>query len=176
MAKWSFIRNKLEKDYLCPSLRGRIQYFTTGYTKSPDREGRAAIRLDGREILRSSYYAYYQSYWERYRRLSARGRPQKQICQAANRAALNDGCFDNRLFYKAFEIFDNQSIEKSLVSDNPIVRIFALLDRRTGKRRLLALSDKMESEIEWVRRFYLVRLQAEGLLPRETPPEKPVDF
>ena len=37
----------------------------------------------------------------------------------------------------AFGILDNQSIEKSLVSENPLVRIFALLDRRLGKRRLL---------------------------------------
>ena len=41
--------------------------------------------------------------------------------------------------YEAFHKFDNQCIEKSLVSEKPLVRIFALMDRRLGKRRLLAL-------------------------------------
>ena len=67
-----------------------------------------------------------------------------------------------KVFYEAFGIFDNQSIEKSLVSENPLVRIFALLDRRLGKRRLLALEESMEQELDWVRAFYVTRMQAEA--------------
>ena len=52
MSTWSGIRNKLENDYLCPALRGHIQYFATSYSKSADHEGRAAIRMDGVEVLR----------------------------------------------------------------------------------------------------------------------------
>lgn len=37
---------------LADSLRGRIQYFATSYSKCPDHEGRAAVRLDGEEILK----------------------------------------------------------------------------------------------------------------------------
>ena len=33
MSTWSGIRNKLESDYLCPALRGHIQYFATSYSK-----------------------------------------------------------------------------------------------------------------------------------------------
>lgn len=44
VSTWSGIRNKLENDYLCPALRGHIQYFATSYSKSADHEGRAAIR------------------------------------------------------------------------------------------------------------------------------------
>ena len=54
MPTWSGIRNKLENDYLCLALRGRIQYFATSYSKSADHEGRAAIRVDGVEVLRRS--------------------------------------------------------------------------------------------------------------------------
>ena len=46
MSTWSGMRNKLENDYLCPALRGHIQYFATSYSKSADHEGRAAIRVD----------------------------------------------------------------------------------------------------------------------------------
>lgn len=56
----------------------------------------------------------------------------------------------------AFQIFDNQSIEESLNSGNPLVRILALLDGRVGKRRLLALGSKMEQELPWVRVFYIL--------------------
>ena len=54
VSTWSGIRNKLENDYLCPALRGHIQYFAASYSKSADHEGRAAIRVDGAEVLRSN--------------------------------------------------------------------------------------------------------------------------
>ncbi|WP_456298263.1 hypothetical protein [Anaerotignum lactatifermentans] len=38
------------------------------------------------------------------------------------------------------------------------------LDRRLGKRRLLALEESMEQELDWVRAFYVIRMQAEGLM------------
>ena len=73
MSTWNGIRNKLESDYLCPALRGRIQYFATSYWESHDQTGRAAIRLDGVEVLRSNYYAYEQNYWNRYQALRREG-------------------------------------------------------------------------------------------------------
>ena len=167
MSTWSGIRNKLENDYLCPTLRGHIQYFAASYWESHDQTGRAAIRLDGVEVLRSNYYAYEQNYWNRYQALRREGIGQDDRTapfRLAHEGTLNDGCFDNGFFYEAFHEFDNQSIEKSLVSKNPLVRILALLDRRLGKRRLLALEESMEQELDWVRAFYVIRLQAEGLM------------
>ena len=35
------------------------------------------------------------------------------------------------------------------------------------KRRLLALGDSMEQELDWVRAFYVIRMQAEGLMEKE---------
>lgn len=56
MVTWSGIRKKLEKDYLAQNLRGRIQYYATSYSKSPDHEGRAAIRYNGKEIVKGCYW------------------------------------------------------------------------------------------------------------------------
>ena len=50
------MRSKLENEYLAASLRGHIQYYATSYSKSPDHEGRAAIRFDGKEIIAGCYY------------------------------------------------------------------------------------------------------------------------
>ena len=168
MATWSGIKNKLENDYLCPALRGRIQYFVTRYRETHDRTGRASIRLDGEEVLRSNYYDYRDTLWSRFNLL--RDDPtEKNDYRLAYESTLNDGCFDQRVFYEAFHIFDNQSIEESLNSDNPLVRVLALLDRRLGKRRLLAIAEKMEQELPWVRAFYVIRMQAEGLMETEKP-------
>ena len=59
MSTWSGIRHKLETEYLAPSLRGHIQYFATSYSKSPDHEGRAAIRYNGKEIIKGNYWNQY---------------------------------------------------------------------------------------------------------------------
>ena len=156
MPTWSGIRKKLETDYLCPALRGRVRYFATTYRESHDQEGRAAILVDGEEILKSNYFEYDGSFWSIYYRLGKDANVIKQII-------LNRGLFDQRIFYTAFQEFDNQSIEASLTDANPIVRVFALLDRRLGKRRLAALEETMEQELDWVRPFYLLRMEAEGL-------------
>ena len=163
MPAWSGTRKKLEEDYLCPALRGRVRYFATTYSKCPDHEGRAAILVDGVEVLRSSYYEFAPAYWK----LQSELRQSSDWLEAARRASrtvLEDGLFDQRDFYAAFQRFDNQSIEASLADENPIVRIFALLDRRLGKRRLAALKGTMEQELDWVRPFCLLRMEAEGLL------------
>ena len=137
MSTWSGIRNKLENDYLCPALRGHIQYFATSYSQSADHEGRAAIRMDGVEVLRSNYYTYFENVWTKFHHLRSTTLKDcdsaKEAIDRAHAYALEQGTFDQKVFYEAFGIFDNQSIEQSLVSENPLVRIFALLDRRLGK-------------------------------------------
>ncbi len=164
MPTWSGIRKKLETDYLCPALRGRVRYFATTYRESHDREGRAAILVDGVEVLKSSYYEFAPAYWKLQSELRKLGETDwREAAFKAGQTILEDGLFDQRDFYMAFQKFDNQSIEASLSSENPIVRIFALLDRRLGKRRLAALEETMENELDWVRPFYRLRMEAEGL-------------
>ena len=154
----------------CARRSGGASSIFASYRESHDQTGRAAIRLNGVEVLRSSYYAYEQNYWNRYQALRREGVGEddpKAPFRLAHEGTLNDGCFDNNFLYEAFHEFDNQSIENSLVSENPLVRIFALLDRRLGKRRLLALGKSMEQELDWVRAFYVIRMQAEGLMEKE---------
>ena len=164
MPTWSGTRKKLEEDYLCPALRGRVRYFATTYRESHDREGRAAILVDGVEVLKSDYFTYSRVLWERARDYrDEQGLNWREAYRKADKTVLEDGLFDQRDFYMAFQTFDNQSVEASLADEHPIVRIFALLDRRLGKRRLAALEEGMERELEWVRPFYLLRMEAEGL-------------
>ena len=164
MPRWSGIRAKLENEYLAPSLRGRIRYFATTYSKCPDHEGRAAVLLDGEEILKSSYYEKMIIHSREFHRLyDGTGRDYGECWNQAFDEMVKAGGFDQRVFYRAFEEFDVQSIEKSLDSSDPIVRLFALLDRRVGKRRLVALKERVSSEPDWLQPFYLLRFEAEGI-------------
>ena len=162
MPTWSGIRHKLETEYLAPSLRGHIQYFATSYSKSPNHEGRAAIRYNGKEIIKGNY-------WNQY--VKAHLFPKDNIYERriyasfpfVDNTTLELGVFDQRYFYQVFEEFDNQSIDKSLVSDNLIVRILVVLDRRIGKRRLIFMKDLMEEESPVFQEFYDIRIYHEGL-------------
>ena len=149
MATWSGTRNKLEKEYLAESLRGHIQYFATTYRKSHDQEGRAAILLDGKEIICGGYYR--------------KDFHSERDPFFMDDFALTTGGFDQTDFYCAFHEFNNQSIEESLKSENLIVRIFAILDRRVGKRRLLEMKNGISEEPEMFQLFYAIRSEAEGI-------------
>lgn len=163
MASWSGIRHKLEQEYLADSLRGHIQYYATSYSKSPDHEGRAAIRLDGKEIIRGCY-------WNNWYKAHLFPRDDTYALRMTREFAYMDdtaiqlGVFDQRCFYCAFHAFDNQSIEESLVSEDMLVRIFALLDRRVGKRRLRAMKADIERECETIQCFYAIRAAAENVI------------
>ncbi len=162
MKSWSGARKKLEQDYLAPSLRGHIQYYVTSYHFSPDYSGAAAIRLNGRELLRGSYW----SQWLKADEFSAGpGHSERWVLvyDAPNEMSLELGAFDQYTFYDAFYVFDDQSIEASLASKALLVRIFAVLDRRVGKRRLVAMRQSIGKEPLLFRRFYAIRAAAEGL-------------
>ncbi len=163
MATWSGIRHKLENEYLAESLRERIQYYCTSYSRSPDHSGRAAIRLDGEEIIRGCYW----NNWCKAHLFPKDEKYEKRMQMNftfMDETALQLGVFDQHCFYVAFEQFDNQSIEESLCSDDLIVRIFAILDRRVGKRRLLRIKDTLTDEDEIFGTFLAIRAQAEGLI------------
>ena len=164
---WSAMRKILEQDNLCDSLKERIQYFTTRYRESHDQEGRVAIRLDGKEIFRSCFYDWQSkrddvvnsktiskeqasSYWDYWDKIHLETK--------------NHGGFDQYGFYEAFHEYTNQNIEKSLISSDPVVRLFAIMDKRVGKRRLEVLSLEVEKQAEWLQVFFKLRLEAEGIV------------
>ena len=163
MPTWSGIRKKLETEYLAKSLQGHIQYYATSYSRSPDHEGRAAIRYEGKEIIKGCYW----NAWVKAPLFPKDEKYDKRMSTGMaymDDTALKLGVFDQRCFYSAFSEFDNQSIEKSLDSDDLIVRIFAVLDRRIGKRRLALMKETIENEPETFQEFYAIRAKAEGLL------------
>lgn len=162
MHTWSKIKSKLENEYLADSLKGRIHYFATSYNKYPDHEGRAAIFLDGKQIVSGSYCEQWSKAQLLPRDETLETRLRYEFPYMDN-TAVKYGQFDQRCFYSAFYEFDNQSIEKSLYSENMLIRIFAILDRRIGKRRLRNLKETILSEPDIFQLFYNIRIEAEGI-------------
>lgn len=162
MHTWSKIKIKLENEYLADSLKGRIHYFATSYNKYPDHEGRAAILLDGKQIVSGSYCEQWSKAQLLPRDETLETRLRYEFPYMDN-TAVKYGQFDQRCFYSAFYEFDNQSIEKSLYSENMLIRIFAILDRRIGKRRLRNLKETISSEPDIFQLFYNIRIEAEGI-------------
>lgn len=64
-------------------------------------------------------------------------------------------------FSQALRAYRNQPIQTSLQSNDPIVRMFAILDRRVGKRTLERLKDSINDQPEWLRRLYEARIAKE---------------
>ena len=66
-------------------------------------------------------------------------------------------------FCEALTAYRNQPISQSLRADDPLVRMFAVPDRRVSKRALAAIQQTVSAQPEWMKPFYTLRLQPEGL-------------
>jgi len=91
--------------------------------------------------------AYWKAYWG-----------EKEHTPLANREE-----FDDMEFSEALAEYRAVDINSALLSSNPIVRMFAVLDRRVGKRTLKNLTDTVQEQPEWLQFFYNLRIDAEEL-------------
>ena len=152
---WSGLRNKLT-DYLCEPLRDRITYFLTRYHKVHNSYGRAVIMLDKEEIIAFSWNEMHRQDFDLSQLYALNGTSyedgEKQL-----KPQWDKNCtYCEMDFLKAATAFLNMSIREALNRDNCIIRIFAILDKRVGKKTLQKIKDEIDiCELpEWVMRFY----------------------
>lgn len=159
---WSGMRNRLEKDMLAESLRGRVRYACTTYP-GMDLCGVFSVFVDDRAMKHFSMetvasalregkapierQAFWNAYWEE--------KEQTPLCARSE--------FDDEEFAEALRLYRASSIADALASEHPVVRMFAVLDRRVGKRRLARLAEQVSAQPEWLQAFYRLRLEAEGV-------------
>ena len=167
LGSWSGMRKYLEQEMLAESLRGRVRYRCTRYV-GMDNDHLFEIFIDDRMIKRFSLETVRDC-------LAREGLLQKQppTGYAGYWNGFLDAFFDtppeqrneytDREFAEALGVYRQQDIQSSLASDNPIVRMFAVLDRRVGKRTLEKLKEDLINQPEWLRYFYQLRLDAEGM-------------
>ena len=153
--------NKWLNESLCESLKGRITYFLTRYHKVHNSYGRAAILLDGRELVCFSWIEMVRKEcavndaWQQDRSQSNLG------LYDAMKPQWDANCtYCDMDFLNAVLEFRNLSIQDALDSENYLIRILAILDKRVGKRTLQKIRQcrAYKQDPEWVRQFYELRL------------------
>lgn len=178
MAKsWSGLRKTLEEDYLCEALKGRVQYFCTHYHGAPDHYGRFCVRVDGKEYVMANPYNEGKVDRVAYQLKQEANVPPRDwngktfLYDEENRALeekaasimADQNVYESWFLFDAIAAYLSSPISESLASQNPVVRMLAVLDRRVGKRTLRKLAEELPTQPEWLQFFYRLRLNAENI-------------
>lgn len=158
---WSGMRKYLEKDMIADSLKGRIRYGCTRYT-GMDGWKIFEVCIDNKQIKRFSYETFFV-YLEKevYKKV---GITWDELFEYIENNPVNTrDVYVGSEFTDALSEYRNQHIKISLTSNNPIVRMFAILDRRVGKRTLEKIKDTLDEQPDWLRQFYILRFDAEDI-------------
>ena len=160
LGSWGGMRKYLETEMLADSLKKRVKYSCTKFA-GMDGAGIFAIYVDNKpiknfsmETVASHAYSgekpvdmteYWDAYWDVKNNILLEKREE----------------FDDEEFSEALTEYRTLDIINALHSQNPIIRMFAVLDRRVGKRALKNLADSVIEQPEWLRFFYNLRIDAD---------------
>ncbi|MBK8983879.1 MAG: hypothetical protein IPM38_16565 [Ignavibacteria bacterium] len=129
--KWSKLKKTIENNFAV-SVSGRVNIFVTRYTSGSFFMVRGWITIDKAEIANFSTSDNFRKFeWDTPdidKRIPAEERTEGN--------AVEKGEFSRADFLDACREFSSMKIDEALKSDNPVIRSFAMLDRRLGKRRL----------------------------------------
>jgi len=157
---WSKLKKQMH-DLLCDSLKNKISYFYTSYHEVHDVYGRATINYCKKEIVAFLWVQAYEQ--ERdvtdlvskgkdfsYEKLEKeKWMPECKLCEGD--------------FTSSLTAYLNTDVASAIESENYILRVLAYMDRRIGKRTLIKIRDDVEALPAWVKQFYYIRCEAEGL-------------
>jgi len=156
-ASWQGL-NKQLMGYLCPALQPRIRYFLTRYHDAHNAYGRAAVLLDGKELVSFNWVMGYlqerdmEKVYEQDGSWDWQSPSLRQKWDQEGKLSEND-------FLDAATAYRSMPIQEALISGNAIIRMLAIMDRRTGKRRLTGMMQgSYENEPEWLKQFYRLRM------------------
>ncbi len=184
---WSKMKQLLES-FLCPALYGRVEYRATSYRYLPDKAGLCYIAVDKKNIFNMSDITtsirWYQTEQEIKNdpdihipinneeiegvrkdtkgivpedRLEVIARNRK-ISEYAKELISAQSALSKSNFNVVAHKFLSISIEESIESNDILLNVLALVDRRVGKKRLLNMAEKMKLKHPIVQYFYELRL------------------
>lgn len=173
---WGGLKKQLE-DLLCDSLKGRISYFYTTYRRAHDHYGRASINCDKKELLNCEWTVMAEQCYDIFEQeakmpphpsaledyYAAQQRYNEACDIAAREKWMPDGTLCETDFIYSASAYVNTDITEALQSENYLLRVFAFMDRRVGKRTLIKIREEAERLPTWARKFYDLRLKAEGM-------------
>ncbi|WP_080844085.1 SF0329 family protein [Cytobacillus gottheilii] len=180
--QWTKLKKQL-KNRLCESLKGRLEIHTTAYRKAHDQPSRMWITLDKTEIYCAADQVFEMKLEEQYQLL----KEEQQLApipydtdwttmfESKERAALLDAyeeaeqlvvkknvMAEYNMYHSLLE-YIQLSIDEAIQSQDPVIKAFAMLDRRLGKRRLEKLKEENMQSHPFIQLFFQIRCEAEGL-------------
>jgi len=167
LGSWSGMRKYLEQEMLADSLKGRIRYGCTTYV-GMDGCRIFEVCIDGVQAKRFSWETVNSYFIENgYTQNSAPrgiGEYWGEFWQLLDKYSISQRTeYTDEEFCEALEEYRCQNIQDSIQSENPLVRMFAVLDRRIGKRTLFKIQYSIAEQPEWLRQFYKLRIDAETM-------------
>lgn len=185
---WSKLKQQLES-FLSPALAGRVEYRATGYRYLPDKAGLCYISVDKKNVLhmsdRTSSIRWYQTELEikndphiqipisddeleAVRKETKGTVPKDRLIVIARNRKVSvlakellsaQAALSKSNFVATANKFLSTSIEESMESDDILLNILALVDRRVGKKRIVNMAEKMKLKHPIVQYFYELRRQ-----------------
>lgn len=158
---WSGLNKQLTEN-LCESLQGRVTYFLTRYHDVHNSYGRASIRFDGKELTNFTWLAMYKQDFDINEKWEQTGEWDYQNPELKEKWDVN-ATFSDYDFIRAATSYLQLSIKDALNSDNCLIRVFAIMDKRIGKRTLdkIRTEEKYKTYPEWVQQFYKLRFETD---------------
>jgi len=183
---WSKVKQQLES-FLSPALYGRVEYRATGYRYLPDKAGICYIAVDKKNVFNmsdtTSSIRWYQTEQEirndpdiqipinqdeidAVRKETKGVVPEDRLKVIARSRKLSEhakalfsaqSSLSKSNFTVAANKFLSTPIEESLESNDILLNIFALVDRRVGKKRIVNMTGTMKGKHPAVQYFYELR-------------------
>lgn len=174
---WSGLRKQMH-DLLCDSLKDKISYFYTSYHAIHNAYGRATINYRKKELAAFSWteqMAQQQDIAAEYEKMDYVPSVLEDYTgslnafKIANTAAAKNNWMPNCTlcetdFINSVTIYLKTDIAAALHGNNYLLRVFAYMDRRIGKRTLVKIRDEVAQLPGWVRQFYQLRCEADGIV------------
>ncbi|WOV83879.1 hypothetical protein PGH26_13500 [Sporosarcina jeotgali] len=186
---WSKLKKNLES-FLCPALKDRVEYRASSYRYLPDKSGTCYIAVDKKNVFkmsdRTTLIRWYQTEQEikndstiqipisteeieavrnetkgmvPEERLQVIARSRK-LSEYAKELMSAQSSLSKSNFTVAANTFLTTPIEESLESNELLLNILALVDRRVGKKRIINMAEKIKYKHPIVQYFYELRLSA----------------
>lgn len=163
LGSWSAMRKYLETEMLADSLHGMVRYNCTSYVgmgscrvfeifindkifKRFSWETLNTWFIDNGYTKNSDPYGrseYWSDFWELYTTVPIGERTE----------------YTDDEFCEALSFYRNHDVNGSLASEDPLCRMFAILDRRVGKRTLEKERQKKDEQPDWLKQIYQLRFE-----------------
>lgn len=184
---WSKMKQQLES-FLCPALFGKVEYSATSYRYLPDKAGQCYITVNKKNVFNmndvTTLIRWYQGPQEIMNdagiqipindeeietiRKDTKGTvPEdrlkvivrnRKISEHAKELLSAQTTLSKSNFNVVATKFLSISIDESMESNDILLNVLALVDRRVGKKRLLNMTEQMKLKHPIVQFFYELRL------------------